>query len=77
MSSITSASLGLSQAQLAQQVSTRVAVKTLDAARAQGDAAIALLQAASQTADPDHDGDVDGKGVDVDPQRGQRLDVTA
>lgn len=77
MSSISSISSGLSQAQLAQQVSIKVAVKTLDAARAQGDAAIALLQAASHIADPDHDGDVDGHGPDVDSKVGRLLDVTA
>jgi hypothetical protein len=48
MSSISpAASSGLAQAQLAQQVGIKIAAKTLDAARAQGDAAISLLQAAA------------------------------
>lgn len=77
MNSISPTSSGLSQLQLATQVSTRIAAKTLDVARSQGDAAIALIQSAAKVADPDHDGDTDGPGKDVDPTRGKRLDVTA
>lgn len=68
-SSCTSAASSLSQAQLAQEVSMKVASKTLDAARAQGDAAISLLQAAA---------DVQKQSVaSLEPHKGQSLDVTA
>ena len=55
MSSIDSVNNTLMQTQMAsaalsQQISTRVASKTLDAARDQGAAAVALLDAAAQVA---------------------------
>jgi len=69
MSSITPAvSPGLAQAQLAQQVSVKVAMKTLDAAKAQGDATISLLQAAA---------DMQKQALrNIEPHKGQVLDVT-
>ncbi len=70
MSSISSAaSSGLAQAQLAQQVGVKIAAKTLDAAKAQGDAAISLLQAAAAIQDQSLSG--------LEPHKGQTLDVTA
>ena len=39
---------GFQQAQLASQVSTAVARKSLDAAKAQGEAAISMIQAAAE-----------------------------
>ena len=70
MSSIsaTDASI-LSQAQLAQEVSIKVAAKTLDAARSQGDAAISLLQAAMAT-------QKQALG-NLEPHKGQAIDVSA
>jgi len=70
MSSISPADASnLAQTQLAQQVSIKVAEKTLDAAKAQGDAAVSLLQAAvdmqKQTIAP------------LEPHKGQALDITA
>ncbi len=70
MSSISPADASnLAQVQLAQQVSIKVAEKTLDAAKAQGDAAVSLLQAAvdmqKQTIAP------------LEPHKGQALDITA
>ncbi len=59
----------LSQAQLAQEVSMKIASKTLDAARAQGDAAISLLEAAAE---------VQQQGLgSLEPHKGQAIDVTA
>ncbi len=70
MSSITSVtSSGLAQAQLAQQVGIKVAAKALDAAKAQGDAAISLLQAAAESQQQ-------ALG-NLEPYKGQALDVTA
>ena len=71
MSSIPSATAasGLAQAQLAQQVSVKIASKTLDAAKAQGDAAILLLQAAASIGDQSLGS--------LEPHKGQSLDVTA
>jgi putative motility protein YjfB-like len=69
MSSITpAAASGLAQAQLAQQVSVKIAAKTLDAAKAQGEAAVSLLQAAAQLQDQALAG--------LEPGKGQALDVT-
>ncbi len=70
MSSISaSGASSLSQAQLAQEVGMRVAAKTLDAARAQGDAAISLLQAAAE---------IQQQTVpSADPHMGTQLDVKA
>jgi len=70
MSSITTAAASsLAQAQLAQQVGIKVAVKSLDASRAQGDAAISLLQAAA---------DFQQQALgNLEPHKGQALDVTA
>ncbi len=59
----------LSQAQLAQEVSIKVARKTLDAAKAQGDAAITLLQAAAQTQQQ--------ALANLEPHKGQAIDVSA
>lgn len=47
----------------------RVAVKTLDAAKAQGDAAISLLQAAASLQDQAF--------ANLEPHKGQHIDVTA
>lgn len=70
MSSISASDASiLSQAQLAQEVSVKVARKTLDAAKAQGDAAISLLQAAAQTQQQ-----ALGK---LEPHKGQMIDVKA
>ena len=69
MSSIPAASSILAQAQLAQQVSVKVAAKTLDAAKAQGDAAVSLLQAAAQVQEQ--------ALSSLEPHKGQTLDVTA
>ena len=71
MSSIpsTTAATGMAQAQLAQEVGMRVAVKTLDAAKAQGDAAISLLQAAASLQDQAF--------ANLEPHKGQHIDVTA
>ncbi len=70
MSSISSAATsGFAQAQLAQQVSVKIAVKTLDVAKAQGDAAISLLQAAASIGDQSLGS--------LEPHKGQSLDVTA
>lgn len=70
MSSIPpNASTGLAQAQLAQQVSVKIVAKTLDAAKAQGDAAISLLQAAAAIQDQ--------ALTNLEPHKGQTLDVTA
>ena len=66
--SVSSAS-ALSQAQLAQEVSTRVAVKSLDAAKAQGEAAISLLQAAAAVQDQAF--------ANLEPHKGQHIDVMA
>jgi len=69
MPSITpAAASGLAQAQLAQQVSVKIAAKTLDAAKAQGEAAVSLLQAAAQLQDQTLAG--------LEPHKGQTLDVT-
>ena len=69
MSSISpAATSGLAQAQLAQQVGIKIAAKTLDAARAQGDAAISLLQAAASIQDQSLG--------NLEPHKGQALDVT-
>ncbi len=54
----------MSQAQLSQQVSTAVMRKSLDATKQQGQAAIALLEAAAQVA------------KNVEPGKGIALDVT-
>ncbi len=70
MSSITSvAASGLAQTQLAQQVSVKMVGKTLDAAKAQGEAAVSLLQAAAQVQDQ--------ALTSLEPHKGQALDVTA
>jgi Putative motility protein len=70
MSSISAADASiLSQAQLAQEVSIKIASKTLDAARAQGDAAISLLQAAAATQQQALD--------NLEPNKGQTIDVSA
>jgi putative motility protein YjfB-like len=69
MSSISStASSGMAQAQLAQEVGIKVAVKTLNAAKAQGEAAVSLLQAAASLQDQ-------ALGS-LEPYKGQSLDVT-
>jgi hypothetical protein len=69
MSAISPASASsLGQAQLAQAVSVRVASKTLDAAKAQGEAALSLLQAAA-----DLQQQALGK---LEPHKGQSIDVT-
>ena len=65
MSSISS--IGNSQAALAQQVSMKVASKTLDAARAQGDAVLSLLGAAVEVQQQSI-GDTSGKGAHIDVQ---------
>lgn len=58
-----------SQAQLAQEVGVRVVAKTLEAAKAQGDAAISLLQAAA---------DIQKQTVaGLEPHKGQAIDVSA
>lgn len=54
------------QGQLAQQVSVAVAKKSLDAAKAQGQAAISLLQAAVE---------VQQKTLPTEPGKGARVDV--
>ena len=64
-----SSASALSQAQLAQEVSTRVAVKSLDAAKAQGEAAISLLQAAASVQDQAF--------ANLEPHKGQHVDVMA
>lgn len=70
MSSISPADAsGLAQAQLAQQVSVKVARKSLDAAKAQGDAAISLLQAAASM-------QKQALGA-LEPHKGQALDLSA
>lgn len=70
MSSISSShASGLAHAQLAQQVGVKVAGKTLDAAKAQGDAAISLIQAAADTQQQ-------ALGA-LEPHKGQALDLTA
>jgi Putative motility protein len=69
MSSVSAASSILTQAQLAQRVSVKVAAKTLDAAKAQGDAAVSLLEAAAQVQEQ-------ALG-NLEPHKGQTLDVTA
>ncbi len=70
MSSISSAATsGFAQAQLAQQVGIKIAAKTLDAAKAQGDAAISLLEAAASIQDQSLGS--------LEPHKGQALDVTA
>jgi putative motility protein YjfB-like len=63
------ASSDLAQAQLAQEVGIRIAAKTLDAARAQGDAAISLLQAAASFQEQSLGS--------IEPHMGQSLDVRA
>jgi len=70
MSSISAADASLlSQAQLAQEVSMKVASKALDAAKVQGEAAISLLEAAAE---------VQKQSVgSTDPHKGQALDVRA
>ena len=70
MSSISSAATsGLAQAQLAQEVGIKIVAKTLDAAKAQGDAAISLLQAAAS---------LQSQSLgSLEPHKGQALDVTA
>jgi hypothetical protein len=55
----------MNQATLASEISTRVAVKTQDVAKQQGEAAVALIQSAMQNV-PDPSGN-----------RGTKLDVTA
>lgn len=62
VTSIASYATALSQAQLGQQVSTAVLKKSLDATKQQGQAAIALLEAAAQVARPSEP----GKGVALD-----------
>ncbi len=69
MSGISSATSGLEQAQLAHQVAVKVAGKAMDAARAQGDAAISLLEAAAEVQEQALSG--------LEPGKGQVLDVTA
>ena len=71
MSSIppTTASAGLAQAQLAQQVGVKIVAKTLDAAKAQGDAVVSLLQAAAAIQEQ--------ALTNLEPHKGQTLDVTA
>ena len=65
MSAIGSASGGNAQAQLSQQVSVAVAGKAQDAAKAQGEAAVSLLQDAAA---------VSKQGV-VESGKGSTLDV--
>jgi hypothetical protein len=70
MSSISPADASFfAQAQLAQQVSVKVAKKSLDAAKAQGDAALSLLQAAATM-------QKQALGT-LEPHKGQAVDVTA
>jgi hypothetical protein len=59
---IAAAATELSQVQLQNNVAVTVARKTLDAQKAQGDAAIQLLQAAAQVAG----GSPDGVGAQID-----------
>ena len=66
MSSVGS-SAGLSSASVASQVGVAVVGKALDAAKAQGEAAVSLLQEAAQLQQQ--------LGSSGDPHRGQLLDV--
>lgn len=59
---------GMQHGQLMQQVSMKVAVKTLDAARAQGDAVVSLLDQAVE---------VQQQGLDDGSGKGQQIDVVA
>jgi hypothetical protein len=61
---IAATATGLSQVQLQNTVAFTVARKTLDAQKAQGDAAIQLLQAAAQTSGASPD----GVGTKIDTQ---------
>ena len=59
------AASSLSQLQLASQISVAVALKSRDAEKQQGEAAIQLLEAAAQTAAPVPSPDGLGAAVDV------------
>ena len=66
MSSTVAMSTATASSQLANDVSMAVAVKTLDAARAQGEAALSLLQAAA---------DLQKQAVGSDPSKGRNVDL--
>ena len=73
MSIDAAAASGLAQAQLLQQVDVAVARKTLDAAEAQGEAALALLDAAAELAEQPAR---QASGA-TQPGKGRLIDVSA
>ena len=65
-------SSSVSHAQLMQEVSTAVTKKTLDSAKAQGDAAVSLLESAAELST-----EVAPEALRAEPHKGNLLDVKA